>query len=99
MRQETKRYEIEFWNHIVYPILIFVMLMVAMPFAYLNARAGGMAVKIFCGLVIGVVFFGIDNAFTFAGTTSALPAMMIPLVPVVLMLFATSAALWFAERR
>lgn len=99
MRQETKRYEIEFWNHIVYPMLIFVMLMVALPFAYLNARAGGMAVKIFCGLVIGIVFFGIDNAFTFAGTASALPAMMIPLVPIVLMLVATSAALWLAERR
>ena len=49
--------------------------------------------------MIGIVFFGIDNAFTFAGTASALPAMMIPLVPIVLMLVATSAALWLAERR
>ena len=99
MRQATKRYEIEFWNHVFYPFLIFVMLMVAMPFAYLNARAGGMAVKIFCGLVIGIAFFGINNAFMFAGTENALPAVRVPPIPIVLMLSESGVALWLAERR
>lgn len=99
MKQTTKRYEVEFWNHVFYPFVILVMLMVAMPFAYLNTRSGGMAVKVFLGLVIGIVFFGFENAFSFAGTTSALPAVLVPLVPIFLMATATSVVLWFAERR
>ncbi len=99
MHQTTKRYEVEFWNHVFYPFLIFVMLMVAMPFAYLNVRSGAMAVKVFVGLIIGILFYGFDNAFSFAGAAGILPAVAVPLVPIFIMLAATTATLWVAERR
>jgi lipopolysaccharide export system permease protein len=38
--QRTDRYEIAFWKKIVYPLSIFVMLALALPFAYLHFRAG-----------------------------------------------------------
>ncbi len=99
MHQTTKRYEVEFWNHLFYPLLIFVMLMVAMPFAYLNVRSGAMAVKVFAGLIIGILFYGFDNAFSFAGMAGVLPAAAVPLVPIFIMLVATTATLWVVERR
>ena len=40
-RQESGRYEIALWNKIVYPFAILVMMVLALPFAYYQQRAGG----------------------------------------------------------
>ena len=99
MHQTSERYEVEFWNHLFYPLVVLVMLAVAMPFAYLNVRSGGMSLKVFVGLVIGILFYGFDNAFSFAGVAGFLPAPAVPLVPVIVMALATGTTLWFVERR
>jgi lipopolysaccharide export system permease protein len=39
-KQDTQRYEIAFWKKVVYPLTLFVMVALALPFAYLHARAG-----------------------------------------------------------
>ena len=99
MHQTSERYEVEFWNHLFYPLVVLVMLAMAMPFAYLNTRSGGMSVKVFIGLVIGILFYGFDNAFSFAGAAGFLPAPAVPLVPIIIMAIATSMTLWHVERR
>jgi len=99
-RQASARYEIELWIHVFYPLAIFVMLMVATPFSYLNVRSGGMAIKIFAGLMIGITFYAFNNIFSFVGTVNtSWPAFVGPLIPTALMLVATGIALWLVERR
>ena len=39
-RQRTERYEIALWKKIFYPIAALVMMALALPFAYMQARAG-----------------------------------------------------------
>ena len=40
-KQTSDRYQVALWSKVFYPLAIFVMLAVAMPFAYLNTRSGG----------------------------------------------------------
>jgi lipopolysaccharide export system permease protein len=41
--QTAQRYEIEFWKKVFYPLSCLVMVMLALPFAYLHFRSGGIA--------------------------------------------------------
>ena len=59
-RQQTEVYEIAFWSKLFYPWAVLVMMALALPFAYLHVRAGGMSLKIFTGVMIGV---GRDHRF------------------------------------
>ena len=54
--QESGRYEIALWNKLIYPIAILVMMVVALPFSYLNVREGGISTKIFAGIMLGLLF-------------------------------------------
>ena len=38
--QKTTRFEIAFWNKIFYPAAVVVMMVLALPFAYFQRRAG-----------------------------------------------------------
>lgn len=98
-RQTTERYEVALWTKIFYPLAIFVMLAVAMPFAYLNARSGGVAIRIFAGLMIGICFYAFNNIFAFMGLLNTWPPMVVAVVPSAFMLLCASVALWIVERR
>jgi lipopolysaccharide export system permease protein len=54
--QAAQRYEIEFWSKSFYPLVCLVMVALALPFAYLHARSGGMSLKIFGGIMVGISF-------------------------------------------
>ncbi len=66
-KQTLDRYQVALWSKVFYPLAIFVMLAVAMPFAYLNTRSGGVSIKIFAGLMIGISFYALNNIFFFLG--------------------------------
>lgn len=97
--QTTDRYRVAFWLKVFYPLAIFVMLAVAMPFAYLNARSGGVSIKIFGGLMFGISFYALNNIFSFLGILNTWPPMLVAVVPTFVMLVCASCALWFLERR
>ena len=50
-KQESTRYEIALWNKLIYPVAVMVMMVLALPFAYMNVREGGLSVKIFTGIM------------------------------------------------
>jgi len=90
--QRTERYEIAFWKKIVYPLSIFVMMALALPFAYLHFRAGGVSLKIFTGIMIGVSFQLVNNLFSHLGLLNSWPAPLTAVLPSTLyMLFALVA--------
>ena len=97
--QRTERYEIAFWKKVVYPLSIFVMMALALPFAYLHFRAGGVSLKIFTGIMIGVGFQLINNLFSHLGLLNSWPAPVTAALPsTIFMLFAVAALRW-VERR
>lgn len=97
--QQTDRYEIAFWNKIFYPLAILVMLALAMPFAYLNVRSGGVSIRIFAGVMIGIGFYALNNLFSYLGLLNTWPPLLVAVVPSIVMLVIATGALWFVERR
>lgn len=98
-RQTSDRYQVALWSKVFYPLAIFVMLAVAMPFAYLNTRSGGVSIKIFAGLMIGISFYALNNIFSFLGVLNTWHPMVVAAVPTSVMLICAAVALWLLERR
>ncbi|NMM79566.1 LPS export ABC transporter permease LptG [Acidovorax sp. SRB_14] len=86
--QSAQRYEIEFWRKVFYPLSCLVMVVLALPFAYLHFRAGGIAGYVFGGVMAGISFFLLNNVFGYAGNlqnwspwiTAAAPGIIYSLV-------------------
>jgi lipopolysaccharide export system permease protein len=94
-KQRTERYEIAFWKKLIYPFAVFVMMALALPFAYLHFRAGGVSLKIFMGIMIGVSFQLLNSLFAHLGLLNTWPAFATAVLPSVLyLLMAISALLW-----
>lgn len=97
-KQNTGRYEIAFWKKIVYPLAVFVMLALALPFAYLHFRSGGVSLKIFIGIMIGVSFQLLNSLFSHLGLLNTWPAFFTAALPSTLFLLLAIGALWWVER-
>lgn len=97
-KQETERFKIAFWKKLIDPLAIFVLMALALPFAYLHTRSGGISLKIFIGIMIGVSFILINTLFSHLGLLSTWPALLTAVAPSLLFLLLALAALWWVER-
>lgn len=68
--QTAQRYEIEFWRKVFYPLSCLVMVVLALPFAYLHFRSAGLTTYVFGGVMIGISFFLLNNVFGYIGNLS-----------------------------
>jgi lipopolysaccharide export system permease protein len=97
-KQRAERYEIAFWKKLIYPFAVFVMMALALPFAYLHFRAGGVSLKIFMGIMIGVSFQLLNSLFSHLGLLNTWPPFATAILPSALFLLAAIVALWRVER-
>ncbi len=97
-RQESDRFKIAFWKKLIDPLAIFVLMALALPFAYLHTRSGGVSLKIFIGIMIGVGFILINALFSHLGLLSTWPAFFTASAPSLLFLLLAIGALWWVER-
>lgn len=59
--QTAQSQEIQFWKRALYPFACVVMVALALPFAYLHARAGSISLKVFGGIMLGISFVLLNN--------------------------------------
>ena len=59
--QASQTHQIRFWRKALYPLACLVMVALALPFAYLHARAGGISLKVFGGIMLGISFVLLSN--------------------------------------
>ncbi|MFZ6774670.1 LPS export ABC transporter permease LptG [Undibacterium sp. SXout7W] len=97
-KQGTERYDIAFWKKVTYPFAVLVMMALALPFAYLHVRSGGVSLKIFSGIMIGMVFYLINALFSHLGLLNTWPALVTALVPSMLFLMIAMFGLRYVER-
>jgi lipopolysaccharide export system permease protein len=98
-RQQTERYEIALWSKLFYPWAVLVMMALALPFAYLHVRAGGLSLKIFTGVMIGVLFYGLNKLFAHLGLLNTWPPIIVAALPSLVVLALAMSALYWIERR
>lgn len=97
-KQDTERYEIAFWKKLFYPLAVLVMMALALPFAYLHFRSGGVSLKIFIGIMIGVSFQLINSLFSHLGLLNTWPALATAVLPSATFLLVAIGALWWVQR-
>jgi lipopolysaccharide export system permease protein len=98
-RQKTERYEIALWKKLFYPIAALVMMALALPFAYMQARAGMVGVKVFLGIMLGILFHMMNSLFAHIGLLQNWPQLSAAMVPSAAFLAAAIAMMWWVERR
>lgn len=59
--QSAQQHDIQFWRKALYPFACLVMVALALPFAYLHARSGGISLKVFGGIMLGISFVLLNN--------------------------------------
>jgi lipopolysaccharide export system permease protein len=97
--QHTERYEIAFWKKLIYPLSVFVMMAMALPFAYLHFRAGGVSLKIFTGIMIGVSFLLVNNLFAHLGLLNTWSPFLTAALPSLFFLSIAAATLKMVDRQ
>ncbi|MBC7686376.1 MAG: LPS export ABC transporter permease LptG [Bdellovibrionales bacterium] len=96
--QESERFKIAFWKKLFDPLAVFVLMAMALPFAYLQARSGGVSVKIFVGIMIGLGYTLINSLIGHVGLLSAMPPMLTAAAPSLVFMGLALAALRRVER-
>jgi lipopolysaccharide export system permease protein len=98
--QAAQRQEIQFWKKALYPLACLVMVGLALPFAYLHARAGGVSVKVFGGILLGISFVLLSNVSTHLGLLRDWTPWFAAAAPSVLYLLLSLAAFsWLVRYR
>jgi lipopolysaccharide export system permease protein len=98
-RQRTERYEIAMWKKLVYPVAVLVMMALALPFAYIHTRSGGVGVKVFSGIMLGIFFHMLNSLFSHLGLLQNWSPLFSALLPSVVFLAAALLMMWWTERR
>ena len=98
--QTTQRFEIEFWKKVFYPLSCLVMVVLALPFAYLHFRSGNIASHVFGGVLAGISFFLLNNVFSYMGNINSWAPWFAAAAPGLLYTLASLAAFgWLVVRQ
>ncbi len=98
--QTTQRFEIEFWKKVFYPLSCLVMVVLALPFAYLHFRSGNIASHVFGGVLAGISFFLLNNVSSYVGNINAWTPWFAAAAPGMLYTLASLAAFgWLVIRQ
>lgn len=98
-RQDAHRFEIALWKKIAYPFAALVMIALALPFAFTHDRMGGVSVKVFIGVMIGVGFYLLNGLFSNLGVINVWPPVLAAVTPSFVFLVAAAVMLIRVERR
>jgi len=98
--QAAQEYEIQFWKRALYPFACLVMVGLALPFAYLHARAGGVSLKVFGGIMLGISFVLLNNVAGHLGLLHNWRPWLVAATPSVIYLMLSMAAFaWLVKYR
>jgi lipopolysaccharide export system permease protein len=98
-KQKTTRYEVALWAKVIYPLACIVMVILALPFGFLQQRASSTSTKIFIGILLGVVYQIMNRVFSHLGVLNDWPPLMSAISPTTLFLLAGISLILMIERR
>ena len=98
-KQKTTRYDVALWSKMIYPLACIVMVILALPFGFIQQRTGGTTAKLFIGVMLGVVYQIMNRVFIHLGVLNDWPPLMSAITPTILFLIAGLGLLFMIERR
>jgi lipopolysaccharide export system permease protein len=98
--QAAQSQQIQFWKRALYPFACLVMIGLALPFAYLSARSGGISLKVFGGIMLGISFVLLNNVAGHLGLLRNWTPWIVAATPSALyMLMSFAAFSWLVRYR
>ncbi len=98
--QAAQATEIRFWKKALYPLACLVMVALALPFAYLHARAGGVSLKVFGGIMLGISFMLLNNLSGHIGLLRDWTPWVVAATPsLIYLLMSLAAFTWLVRYR
>jgi len=98
-KQKTERYEIALWKKLFYPLAALVMMALALPFAYTSGRAGAVGLKVFLGIMLGILFHMLNGLISHIGLLKNWLPFTAAAAPSAAFLAAAVLMMWWVERR
>jgi len=98
--QASQKYELQFWKKAFAPLACLVMVSLALPFAYLQARQGGITMKVFGGIMLGISFVLVNHITSHLGLLHQWEPWLAASVPSLVYTFMAMAAFtWLVKNR
>jgi lipopolysaccharide export system permease protein len=98
--QASQRHLIRFWSKALYPFACLVMMALALPFAYLHGRRGGVSLKVFGGILLGISFMLLNNLAGHVGVLRGWTPWLAAAAPGIFFLLLSLAAFaWLVRYR
>ena len=98
-RQQTVRFELALWTKFTYPLAAVVMMLLALPFAHVQRRAGGIGAKVFAGIMLGLLFHLGNRLVGYLGLIYDWPVALSALLPAATFLVLAGVLIAVLERR
>jgi lipopolysaccharide export system permease protein len=79
--QDTRNFRVAFWQKVFMPLATLIMVLLATPFVFRQARSGGLSHRTFIGIMLGLLFIIFHKSLGYFGTLYALPPLAAALIP------------------
>lgn len=77
----SDRQIVAIWRKLIYPFTLLAMITIAAPVGFMQTRRGGVGVKIFLGILLGVGFFMLNQLALNVGMLNRWPAWVTAVAP------------------
>ena len=91
--QDSRTFREAWWSRLFYPINVLVLAFCALPFAFGTLRSGGLAKRLFIGIVLAIGFYFLQRSVVTMGSVYGLPLALANALPPLLLIAMATA--WF----
>lgn len=97
-KQVATRYEIALWSKLLYPLIVPLIMILALPFTFQSPRSGSMATKVFLGILAGLTFHLSNRLFAHLGLLNGWPPFLTTMTPLLVFSLIAWRSLVYVER-
>ena len=96
--QQAGRYRLAFWQKLVQPLTVLVMVLISLPFVFGSLRSGNFGQRIFIGIVFGLLFHIVSQGVGYLGLAYGLNLAVAASAPSLLFLVGAIGVVALGQR-
>ncbi|MDE0715694.1 MAG: LptF/LptG family permease, partial [Gammaproteobacteria bacterium] len=81
-QQQTEPFELAYWGKLMLPLSTALMVLLAIPFVFVNIRSGGVGRSLFIGIMLGLGFYAVNQGFGYVVLANGISPFLGATVPV-----------------
>ncbi len=81
-QQQTEPFELAYWGKLMLPLSTALMVLLAIPFVFVNIRSGGVGRSLFIGIMLGLGFYAVNQGLGYVVLANGISPFLGATVPV-----------------